>query len=171
MPIPPKIPFIKEMLIFMHKYIERIVNVAGDGKCGYRAVSGLFGNGKDSHTLARYQLIQELKKHKDSYMRLYGEEVKFEAVNEALVPWLGAYAPVSKWMRFLKMGHLIACAYDSVCIDLTRYGFLETFFPLHTAPSTNPNDHIMCIGWLSNSSHFVQVYLKPRCPIPPTSPE
>ncbi|XP_058765210.1 uncharacterized protein LOC131638664 [Vicia villosa] len=61
------------------------------------------------------------------------------------------------------MGHLIACTYDMMCIDLTRYGFSETFFPLRTTPPTNPNDRIMC--------HFVQVYLKPGCPIPPTSPE
>ncbi|XP_058725790.1 uncharacterized protein LOC131597094 [Vicia villosa] len=143
----------------------------GDGNCGYRVVSGLLGNGEDSHTLVRHQLIQDLKMHKDSYTRLYGEGAKFEAVNEALVPWLGAYAPVSKWMRFPKMGYLIESAYDRVYIDLTRYCFLETLFPLRTAPPTNPNDPIMCIGWLSKSSHFVQVYLKLRCPIPSTSPK
>ncbi|XP_058783737.1 uncharacterized protein LOC131658463 [Vicia villosa] len=98
-------------------------------------------------------------------------EAKFESVNEALVSWLGAYAPTSKWMRFPKMEHLIACAYDMVCIDLMHYGFSETFFLLCTAPPTNPNDRIMCVGWLAKSKHVVQVYLKPGCPIPPTSPE
>ncbi|XP_058751582.1 uncharacterized protein LOC131624671 [Vicia villosa] len=86
-PIPLKIPFIKEIPIFMHKYIKWIVNVEGDGNCGYRAVSSLLGNGEDSHTLVRHQLIQELKTHKDSYTRLYGEEIKFEAVYKYLVPW------------------------------------------------------------------------------------
>ncbi|XP_058741621.1 uncharacterized protein LOC131614007 [Vicia villosa] len=85
MPIPPKIPFIKEMSVFMHRYIKRIDNVTGDGDYGYPAVSGLLGNGEDSHTLVCYQLIQELKTHKDSYTQLYGEVVKFEAVNKALV--------------------------------------------------------------------------------------
>ena len=75
-------------------------------------------------------------------------------------------------MCFPEMGHLISCAYDRVCVDLTRYGFLETFFPLCTAPPQNPNDCIMCIGWMtSKSRHFVQVYLKPRCLIPHTSSE
>ncbi|XP_058763629.1 uncharacterized protein LOC131637084 [Vicia villosa] len=69
------------------------------------------------------------------------------------------------------MGHLIACAYDMVCIDLTRYGFLETFFPFRTTPPTNPNDRIMCVGWLAKSKYFGQVYLKPGCPIPPSSTE
>ncbi|XP_058741410.1 uncharacterized protein LOC131613786 [Vicia villosa] len=69
------------------------------------------------------------------------------------------------------MGHLIACAYDMLCIDLTRYGFSETFFPLCTAPPPNPIDRNICVGWLAKSRHFVQIYLKPGCPIPPTSPE
>ncbi|XP_058756409.1 uncharacterized protein LOC131629641 [Vicia villosa] len=69
------------------------------------------------------------------------------------------------------MGHLIASAYDIVYIDLMRYGFLETFFPLRTTPPTNPIDRIICVGWLSKSRHFVQVYLKPGCLIPHTSPE
>ncbi|XP_058726867.1 uncharacterized protein LOC131598267 [Vicia villosa] len=69
------------------------------------------------------------------------------------------------------MGHLIACVYDMVCIDLTRYGFSETFFPLRIAPPTNLIDRIICVGGLAKSRHFVQVYLKSGCPIPPTSPE
>ncbi|XP_058775179.1 uncharacterized protein LOC131649432 [Vicia villosa] len=125
---PSKIPLIEEMPIFMHPYIERIIDVAGDGNCGYRVVSTLFCNGEGNHTVVRHQLIPE-------------------------------------------MGHRIACAYDMVGIDLTHYGFYETFFPLRTAPPTNSNDRIMCIGWHSKASHFVQVYLKPGCPKPPTSPE
>ncbi|XP_058742268.1 uncharacterized protein LOC131614726 [Vicia villosa] len=120
MPIPQKIPSIKEMLVFMHPYIERIVDVVGDDNYSYRTVSALFGNGEESHMLVRHELLQELKTHKEAYTRLYGDDIKFEAVNEALVPWMGAYAPVSKWMRFPYMRHLIACAYDMVCIDLTR---------------------------------------------------
>ncbi|XP_058765994.1 uncharacterized protein LOC131639523 [Vicia villosa] len=67
------------------------------------------------------------------------------------------------------MGHLIACAYDMVCIYLTRYGFSETFF--RSAPPPNPIDRIIYVGWLAKSRHFVQVYLKSGCPIPTTSPE
>ncbi|XP_058724865.1 uncharacterized protein LOC131596273 [Vicia villosa] len=151
------------MSVFMHKYIDRIVNVVGDGNCGFWVILTLLGKGEDDHKLVRHELIEELMNHKDSYTRVFGDEAIFELVHEALVPWLGVYAPTSKWMRFPKMKHLIACAYDMVCIDLTHYGFSETFFSLCTTPPTNPNDRIMC--------HFVQVYLKPGCPIPPTSQE
>lgn len=74
-------------------------------------------------------------------------------------------------MCFLEICHLIACVYDRVRVDLKRYNFSETFFPLRTTPHKNPNDCIMCIGWLSKSRHFVQIYLKPRWPIPLTSYE
>ncbi|XP_058784123.1 uncharacterized protein LOC131658890 [Vicia villosa] len=85
--IAPKIPFIDEMPVFIHKYIDWIVNVAGDGNCGFRAVSALLGKGEDAHELVRYDLIEELVNHKDSYRRVFGDETKFESVNEALVPW------------------------------------------------------------------------------------
>ena len=39
------------------------------------------------------------------------------------------------------------------------------------ALTPNPSDRIICVGYISNQRHFVQVYLKPGCPIPPTSPE
>ncbi|XP_058769861.1 uncharacterized protein LOC131643332 [Vicia villosa] len=136
MPIPPKIPFIDEMSVFMHKYIKQIINVLGDGNCGYQAVSALLGNGEDSHTLIRHQLIQEFKTHKDSYTQLYGEEVNFEAVYDAIVPWLGAYAPVSKWMRFPEMRHLIACAYNKMVRKIETFcrSLLETGCPIPPTP-------------------------------------
>lgn len=37
-------------------------------------------------------------------------------------------------MCFPKIGHLIACAYDKVCIDLTRYSFSKTFFSIAHLP-------------------------------------
>ncbi|XP_058748410.1 uncharacterized protein LOC131621388 [Vicia villosa] len=64
MPLMPKISFIKEISVSIHLNIERVVNVTGDDNCGYRAVSVLLGNGEDSHTLVRHQLIKELKTHK-----------------------------------------------------------------------------------------------------------
>ncbi|XP_058776744.1 uncharacterized protein LOC131651091 [Vicia villosa] len=83
---------------------------------------------------------------------------------------MSGFAPEDKWMRFPNMGHLIANAYERVRINLTRYSFSKNCFPLRTSPTPNPNDRIICVGWVSNPRHFVQVYLKLGCPIPPTSP-
>lgn len=63
----------------------------------------------------------------------------------------------------------MSSAYNIMCIDLTRYGFSVTFFPLRNVLPKDPSVHIMCIGWLSKSLHFVEVYFKPECIIPSTS--
>lgn len=74
-------------------------------------------------------------------------------------------------MCFLEMSHLITSAYNMVCIDLTRYGFSKTFFPLQSVSPQNPTNYIMCIGCISKSLYCVQVYLKLGCHIPQTSLE
>ncbi|XP_058776859.1 uncharacterized protein LOC131651208 [Vicia villosa] len=168
--IAPNIPFIDEMSVFMHKYIDRIVNMVGDGNCGFRAVSALLGKENDDHKLVRLELLEELMNHKDSYTWVFGDETKFESVNEALVPWLGAYAPMSKWMRFMEMGHLIACAYDMVCIDLTRYGFSKTFF--RSAPHLlQILVIVLCVLMARKIKTFCASLLETGCSIPHTSPK
>src|SRR4051812_1550452 len=173
---PPRTPpikkspivYIDEMPLFMHKYIDNIVDVGGDGNCGYRTVAVLLGKGENNHTLVRRELIAELTSYRDIYGRLYENQEKFAKIHDALVPSLTGIAPVSKWMSFPEMGHLIASAYDMVCVDLTRFGLCETFFPLHSRPPLDASGRVICIGYL-RSRHFVQVFLKPGCPIPATS--
>lgn len=41
----PKIKHNEEMMVFMHKYIERTVDVKSDGDYGYRAISALLDRG------------------------------------------------------------------------------------------------------------------------------
>ena len=106
------------------------MDVESDGNYGYHAMSGLFGKGKENHTLVCQTLISELMARSELYTRLYVTTKKFNKVHHAIAPSVVVRAPVSKWMSFPEMGHLIASAYEMVCIDLTRYGFLETFFPL-----------------------------------------
>ncbi|XP_058727480.1 uncharacterized protein LOC131598969 [Vicia villosa] len=173
---PPRTPpikkspivYIDEMPLFMHKYIYNIVDVGGDGNCGYRAVADLLGKGENNHTLVRRELIMELTSYRDIYDRLYENQEKFTKIHDSLVPSLTGIAPVSKWMSFPDMGHLIASEYVMVCVDLTRFGLSETFFPLHSRPPLDASSRIICIGYL-RSRHFVQVFLKPGCPIPATS--
>ncbi|XP_058784804.1 uncharacterized protein LOC131659665 [Vicia villosa] len=96
---------------------------------------------------------------------------KMEKRNQRYMVCVSGFAAEDKWMRFSDMSHLIESACERVCINLTRYGFSKTCFPLRTAPIPNPNDCIICVGWVSNPQYFVQVYLKSECPILPTSPE
>ncbi|XP_058733605.1 uncharacterized protein LOC131605243 [Vicia villosa] len=147
------------MALFMHKYINNIVDVGTDDNCGYRAVDGLLGKGEENLTLIRQALISELTSHRGIYGRLYEKQENFDKIHDSLVPSLTGHALVSKWMSFPEMGHLIASAYDRVCVDLTRFGFSETIFPLHSHPPLDTSGRIICIGYL-RLRHFVQVFFE-----------
>src|SRR3954464_12611932 len=99
---PPRTPpikkspivYIDEMPLFMHKYIDNIVDVGGDDNCGYRAVAGLLGKGENNHTLVRRELIAELTSYRDIYGRLYKNQENFEKIHNAFFQSLIVIAPV-----------------------------------------------------------------------------
>ena len=59
------------MSVFMHKYIEWMIDVKGEGNCSYHAVLDFLGREEDNHTLVCQQIPKELKTHKKSYTMLY----------------------------------------------------------------------------------------------------
>ena len=56
---------------FMLPFIEKVVNVIGDGHCGFRAIAEFMGLAEQSHIIIRTHLIQELKDHRDDYVEVY----------------------------------------------------------------------------------------------------
>jgi hypothetical protein len=56
---------------FMRPYIERIVDVIGDGHCGFRAIAEVVGLTEESHVMVRRAVIQELKEHRSKYIEIY----------------------------------------------------------------------------------------------------
>jgi len=44
----------------MHDFIEKVVDIAGDGHCGFRAVAALHNWSLDNHQMIHYQLYKEL---------------------------------------------------------------------------------------------------------------
>ena len=133
----------------MPKYIEQIVDVKGDANCGFRAVFGLLGKGKEDHQLVFHQLIQEMTTHMNSYIKLYGEKENYDVILNVLIPCVSHSTPFKKLMSFPEMGHLIASAYDRVCIDLTQYSLLETFFPLQSRQTTSKSIQTDHMYWLA----------------------
>ena len=68
------IPYIDQMPNVMKPYIEKIVNVDGDGYCGYRVVAENLGLGSDSYGLVRLALIKELTGKRNDYLGIFGGE-------------------------------------------------------------------------------------------------
>ena len=147
-------PYMDQLPLFMHQFIEDIVDVAGDGHCGFRAVSGLLGRSVETHSIIRLELLQELNSNRQSYLQLFGSERRFKQIKHALTPAGIGLALEDKWMTFPDMGFLIAQKYKCVVLLLTRYGMSETFFPLRCAPTES--DRLMCLGYVNNN-HFMQV--------------
>jgi len=157
-PNPPLVQrnfrYMDQLPLFMHQFIEEVVDVAADGHCGFRAVSGLLGRSVETHSIIRLELLQELNNNRQSYLQLFGSERRFKQIKHALTP-PGIGIPLEdKWMAFPDMGFLIAQKYKCVVVLLTRYGMSETFFPLHGPPTES--NQLMCLGYVNNN-HFMQV--------------
>ena len=58
----------------MRPFVEDIVNVKGDGHCGFRVIARHMGKDEEDHVLVRHALINELKNHKSDYMPIYDTE-------------------------------------------------------------------------------------------------
>ena len=59
-PNPRRImPMLDQFQLFIHEFIDSIVNVKVDGNCGYRSVAGLLGMGEDSWSVVCNHLLKE----------------------------------------------------------------------------------------------------------------
>ncbi|AES59588.2 hypothetical protein MTR_1g023090 [Medicago truncatula] len=95
-------------------YIEDIVNVKGDGNCGFRVIARHLGMDEDSHVLVRHALINELKNHKSDYLSIYAIEKRFKVTLDGLHPPTSrsGIALEDKWLNTSDMGHIIATCYN-----------------------------------------------------------
>jgi len=146
---------------FMVPFIEKVVDVIGDGHCGFRALAEFMGLTEESHIMIRRHLIQELKDHRDDYI-LNGLHPSAN---------MSGIAHVHKWLTFPYMGHIVANYYNRCVVLLTNHeiGKLESFFPLRGPPPAKQKTPIMCLELIPN--HFVLIFLKDGCPLPPSSTE
>lgn len=86
-----------------------------------------------------------MKTHRELYTKLYRKKENYDVILNALVTFLTSLTLFEKWTHYSETGHLIANSYDRVCIDLTQYSLLETFFPLWSKPPQNSSECIMHI--------------------------
>ncbi|KAL5142514.1 PKS-NRPS hybrid synthetase [Glycine soja] len=167
---PPKparmIPMLDQFPPFMHDFIEDVVDVKANGNCGYRSVSVLLGMGEECWAMMRSELIKELGKWSQDYIKIFGGTERYEQLRLSLhVNGLSKVCK-DKWMDITDMGYVIASRYNVILVSLSRQQSL-TFFPLRSRPPADSATHrIICVGHVYGS-HFVQVFLKDRSPLPP----
>ncbi|KAL5127189.1 hypothetical protein HKD37_14G039653 [Glycine soja] len=73
---------------------------------------------------------------------------------------------MDKWTNITDMGCVIASRYNVNVVSLPRQQNM-TFFPLRSQPPPDSSVHrVICIGHVYGN-HFVQVFLRDQCPLPP----
>jgi len=80
----------------------------------------------------------------------------------------GGIAYIDKWLTLPDMNRIVATCYNRVVVQLIspKRGLCESFFPIRGAPPLNLHAHIMCLGLIL--IHFLHVYFKDGCPLPPS---
>jgi len=170
-PIPVKvhIPHKDQISHWIHQFIEKVVDVTGDGHCGFRAVADLRNLSVDDHLMIRYHLNNALIDEENvCYRRMIGEGRRYKKVLGTLTFCGIGHAPPDKWMTMSDMSLLIAQRYKHAVVLLSiEKGRSETFFPLCGEPSHT--ERLMCMAHV-NDNHFMIIYLKNGCHIPHTCP-
>ncbi|KAH1193999.1 hypothetical protein GmHk_19G054897 [Glycine max] len=122
--------------------------------------------GEDSWLLVCNELIKELSKWSHNYINLFGGTKRFEELSLSLLVDGFSKVSVDKWVDIMEMGYVIALRYNVILVSLSRQQSM-TFFLLGSQPPPDSSVYRMiCVGHMFGS-HFVQVYLKDRCPLPP----
>ncbi|KAL5149610.1 Protein FAR1-RELATED SEQUENCE 5 [Glycine soja] len=101
-------PMLDQFQPFMHDFIDKIVDVKGDGNCGYRSVAGLLGMGQDSWSVVRNHLLKELANFSEDYVKLFGGTERFEELRMSLLVDGLTKVTTDKWMDITDMRHVIA---------------------------------------------------------------
>ncbi|KAL8475243.1 hypothetical protein ACS0TY_030848 [Phlomoides rotata] len=142
-------------------YVVDIKNVMDDGHCGFRAVAGLMGFGKDDWARVRQDLMNELGKNPTLYAGVFLQEERVSKVLESLNCFIESVR-YKHWFTLPYIGFLVASVYNVAFITLSR-DMLLTFLPMHSALPTSLKS--ICMGMVNNN-HFVQVYLATDRPMP-----
>ncbi|RZC11496.1 hypothetical protein D0Y65_011613, partial [Glycine soja] len=132
---PPKaarmIPMLDQFAPFMHGFIEDVVDVKADGNCGYRSVSALLGMGEECWVVMRNELIKELGKWSQDYIKIFGGTERYEQLGLSL--HVDGLSKKSTTGRFFYAPHDMcrSCVWQSFCsglsersLSLTAYGIV-----------------------------------------------
>jgi len=137
-PIPVKvhIPYKDQILLWIHDFIEKVVDVPGDGHCGFRAVAVLRNLTVDDHQIICYHLYKEhVGVENACYRSMINDDRRYKEVSDALSFSGIGNAPPDKWMTMLDMGFLIAKKFNHTIVVLSiGKGRSETHFPLCGSP-------------------------------------
>ncbi|KAH1257634.1 hypothetical protein GmHk_03G007568 [Glycine max] len=99
-------------------FIEDVVDVKADGNCGYHSVAALLDMGEESWAVMHNELIKELGKWSQYYIKLLGGTERFEQLRLSLHVDGLSKVSVDKWMDITEMRYVIASRYNVILVSL-----------------------------------------------------
>ncbi|XP_028181433.1 uncharacterized protein LOC114368322 [Glycine soja] len=120
---PPKparmIPMLDQFPPFMHGFIEDVVDVKADGNCGYQSVSALLGMREECWAMMCNELIKELGKWSQDYIKIFGGTERYEQLRLSLHVDGLSKVSMDKWMDITDMRYVIASRYNVILVSLS----------------------------------------------------
>ncbi|CAL5206084.1 unnamed protein product [Lathyrus oleraceus] len=110
--------YLSQSPIFLHQYIDGIVDVDKDGNCGFRAIAVLLGWGEESRPLVWMWLDTEVYQYHQMYSNVFYDTIH-EVRSVLQVASLGVQG-YEKWMMIPDMGYPIASRYNVILVSLSR---------------------------------------------------
>lgn len=156
------IPYLDQLPLYMHDYIEKTIDVRADGNCGFRCIAELIGRKTDEWRWVRGKLFMEITGHQELYAKLFMDQSRVAAVLNSL-NWYDGPCLSPYWFNVVEMGYAVANALNVALVSLSNSISL-TFLP--TRKPLPPTPKLYCIAHV-NGNHYIQVILKEGCPLPP----
>ncbi|EHS63463.1 uncharacterized protein PGTG_21594 [Puccinia graminis f. sp. tritici CRL 75-36-700-3] len=165
-PYPPVEPqYIKQLPKHIQPYVDQIINVKGDGHCGFRAAAYCLGKGEGQYMDIRTQVVKDLQDRRLYYNRQDPTLDVEETINIINVKDPGPCAEYH-WMSMPSMGRPLANAFQTAVIFYSNL-WSETFFPDFAYPNDKKP---IIIALIPSAKHFVAVTFKDEALFPAPRP-
>src|SRR4051812_37384038 len=92
-----KMVYIDQIPESFREYVSQIIDVKGDGNCGFRVVRSFLGQGEDNWAQVRVDLSKEMSKNDDMYMKIHKDRNVVEQLAKSLQSFQSP-AGINFWM-------------------------------------------------------------------------
>jgi hypothetical protein len=149
-------------------YVKGIINVRGDGNCGFRALAVALGYDENrGYEWIRLQMLAEYENNKQWYNELtrseHSEAMFFEGLSRSYV---GKTRPSSYWMH-MTMGAMLLSNRMGIVINCLSKTGSWTSFPFTYGPDEVPSTEPISIALVHGHSHYIMVQLEGDYPMAP----
>nr|XP_043611851.1 uncharacterized protein LOC122583520 [Erigeron canadensis] len=167
-PISPMPHNLDDIPNVFRPYVKGIINVSGDGNCGFRALVVALGyDENEGYEWIRLHMLAEYENNKQFYDELtrWGQvEARFfEGLSRSYV---GVFRPTGYWMH-MTMGAMLLSNRMGIVINCLSTAASWTSFPFTYGPDEMPRTEPISIALVHGHGHYIMVQLEGDYPMAP----